>query len=88
MAASWERWDAVLIPSPTQWVGDPVLPQLQLGSDSWPRYSMCCGGGKNEKTKQNENRLIDMERKWVVARRVGGWVKQVKGIERYRPSVI
>ena len=31
-AASWEHWNADLIPSPAQWVKDPVLLQLRLRS--------------------------------------------------------
>ena len=43
------------IPSPAQWVKDPVRQQfwlrlrLQLGSDPWPGSSICCGVAKEEK---------------------------------------
>ena len=40
-AASWERWDTGLIPSPAQWVRDPVL-QLWPRSDPWPENPICC----------------------------------------------
>ena len=42
-------WDTGLIPGPAQWVKDPACPQLQcklqlhLGSDPWPRNSICLG---------------------------------------------
>ena len=45
-------WDAGLIPSPAQWVKEPVLLQLQcmlklwLRSDPWARNSICCGAAK------------------------------------------
>ena len=42
-------WDVGLIPGLAQWVKDPVLLQLQLGSDPWPRSSICLGVAKNEK---------------------------------------
>lgn len=38
-----------------------------------------------KQTKQYENRLINAEKKWVVARRKGGWKgKIMKGIKRYK----
>lgn len=45
---------------------------------------------ESERTKQTRNRLIDTENKLVVAggRKVEGRVKQVKGIQRYKLSVI
>ena len=27
---SWEQWDAGSVPSPAQWVKDPMMPQPQL----------------------------------------------------------
>ena len=32
MTESWERWDAGLIPGPTQWAKDLASPQLGLRS--------------------------------------------------------
>ena len=52
-AASSERWDSGLIPSPAQWVKDPALPHLLLrlwlwlGSDPRPGSSMCHGAARN-----------------------------------------
>ena len=46
--ASWDRWDLGSVPSPAQWVKDPLLPwlqlrsQLQLGSDPWPGMGTPC----------------------------------------------
>ena len=34
----WEHWYTGSIPSPAQWVKDPVLPQLWLRSQLWLRY--------------------------------------------------
>ena len=40
-------------------------------------------------TQQSENRCIDAEGKWVVARREAGWgVGAIKEIERYKLPVI
>ena len=41
---------------------------------------------KKQVSKQNENKLINTENKWVVPRGVedGGWKKEVKGIKRYK----
>ena len=53
--ASWERWDSGSIPTLAQWVKDLVLSQLQLrsqlqlGSDPWPRHSICPGEGEKKK---------------------------------------
>ena len=47
-----ECWDTGSIPSPAQWVKDLVLSKLQcssqlwLGSDPWPRNSICHGVAK------------------------------------------
>ena len=48
---SWEGWNAGLTPGPAQWVKDPALPQLQLGSDPWPGNSMCHVHGAAKKRK-------------------------------------
>ena len=38
---------------------DLVLPELHLGSDPWPRTSICCGVAKKEKKrKQNKTKFI------------------------------
>ena len=51
--ASWALWDSGSIHSLAPWVKGPLLPQLQLrsqlwlGSDPWPRNSICCWAAKN-----------------------------------------
>ena len=58
LAASWEYWDSISIPSPAQWVKDLVLPQLQhksqllLKSDPWPGNPLCGGAAEKEKKKK------------------------------------
>ena len=48
---------AASIPGLTQWVKDPMLPQLwpgprlQLRSDPWPRNFICNGAAKEERRK-------------------------------------
>ena len=60
LVASWECWDAGLIPGLTQRVKDPALPllrlrvQLWLGSDPWPGNSICHGTAKKEKKKKKQ----------------------------------
>ena len=55
-----KRWDAGSIPSPTQWVKDLVLQQLQfrsqlwLGSDPWPGKSICHRADKKEWKRSHE----------------------------------
>ena len=59
-AASWERWDAGLIPDLAQWVKDLAFPQLRLqlwlGSDPWPENAICrdrlAKTGKKENNKK------------------------------------
>ena len=53
-------------PSPTEWVKDPMLPQLwlrsklRLGSDPWPGSSMCLGAAQNgEERKEKEKKKKD-----------------------------
>ena len=46
---SWEHWDTDKIPGLAQWVKDPGLLQLQLGSDPWPGNSMCHRAAKKRK---------------------------------------
>ena len=63
-AASWEHWDAGLIPSPAQQVKDLVLLQLwlrsqpQLRSETWPRNSTWCRAAKKEEKKQKTKNWI------------------------------
>ena len=61
LAASWEPWDADLIPGPAQWVKVPVLLQLWLrsrlwlGSDLQPGNNMPQGSQKKKKKKKKKN---------------------------------
>ena len=63
-AASWECWDAGLIPDSAQWGKDLALSQLQhksklwLGSDPWPGKSICQGVAKKEKKRKRKAKLI------------------------------
>ena len=63
-AASQERWDEGFIPGPAQWVMDLELLwlrwrlQLQLGSDPWPRNSVC-REGRNNKTSSEVCRISE-----------------------------
>ena len=63
LAVSPQHQDAGLSPSLTQWVKDPALQQLrlqlQLGSDPWPRNSICCGAAKKEKIKRDSNNDLE-----------------------------
>ena len=52
-AASWEPWDTGSMPRLAQWVKDLALQKLwlrmkRLGSDPWPRHSMCHGAAKRK----------------------------------------
>ena len=54
------------------WVGDLALLQLRLqmwlGSDPWPRNSMCHRAAKKKKTKiKTKTELIDTENRLIVA---------------------
>ena len=63
----WDRWvtGSSSTPSPAQWVKDLALPslwlrsQLQLGSDSWPRNSICCGVAKKGKKEKKKNMFYE-----------------------------
>ena len=69
--ASLQRWDTGSIPSPAQWVKDPVLPQLWhrsplwFGSEPWPGNSKCREAAKTKqnKTKQKKKKKRKKERK-------------------------
>ena len=50
IAASWELWDAGLIPGLPQWVKGPTLP--------WPRNSVCLGVAKKIITLTNKNGTV------------------------------
>lgn len=50
--------DTDLIPGLAQWVKDLAWPQLQLwlGSDSWPRNSVCCGTARKEEREREREK--------------------------------
>lgn len=55
--ASWpleSTGTQVRSPAPTQWVQDPVLPQLWLTSGPRPGDSIHCGAAKNRNRKQRK----------------------------------
>ena len=60
LAASLEHWDTGPSPGWAQSVKDLALPQLwhrlqlQLGSDPWPRNSICHGAAKKGGEKKEE----------------------------------
>jgi len=64
LVVSLELWDTASIPSLTQWVKDPALPQLrhrsklQLGSDPWPR-------GDKKRKKKNHKKKVELKVIWL-----------------------
>ena len=80
--ASWECWGTGSIPSLVQWVKDLALPQLWLrsqlwlGSDPWPRNSICHKVAKKRR-KKIDNASCGMEvgvrsRNIILVKRVKG----------------
>ena len=71
-AVSWECWDLGVIPSPAQWVKNPVLlqlrlsSQLQLQSDPWLSSSMCQGAEKKKKKLKVFNLLVFFTLIWEI----------------------
>ena len=51
-----ECWEMGLIPGPAQWIKDLVLPQLWLGSDPWPRSSICLRAAKTNKQTNKQKK--------------------------------
>jgi len=67
LVASLQGQDKGLIPGPAQWVKDPMLPyqqhrsQLWLGSDPWPRNSICLQDSeKRNETKKANFKMVGM----------------------------
>ena len=58
--ASWECWDAGSIPSPAQWVRDPALLQVWLGSDPWPGNSHMLWAGRRREREENRKDIFRM----------------------------
>ena len=49
-----------------QWVKDPAMLQLQLGSDPWPGNSICPGAAKNEKKKKVHYVILFIRQVWEI----------------------
>lgn len=77
--APCKRWDTGLIPSLAQWVKDLVLSQLRLGSDPWPRSSICHEVGKKGNNNNNKNTILEFPGGLVAKdlvlslQQLGGW---------------
>ena len=85
LAVPLECWDAGSIFSPAQCVKDLALlqlwlklklrlrSQLWLGSDPWPRNSICLGTAKKKKKKKKKKRGLVLASRWALGFELPSW---------------
>ena len=75
LAASLQRQDIGSILSPAQWVKGSGVATAVVGSDPWPRNSICCGVAKKIKKKKKG---VPVVAQWLMNLtrncEVSGWI--------------